>query len=158
MKCLTTLSIFINVATRGQASIVWLSFCLSEGPFCNISQLVQCGATSLVSHLFSSIKMTTTSTTPSTFCLLLLQGAAIKKRNLFKRIKNWKSHKHAFATSLGTGMGMGTVRFPSLPLGLPLNKGFSGTVWVAVKGLRPWKMAMLLLTHCKYLVFHLTGF
>lgn len=42
MKCLTTLSIFINVATRGQASIVWLSFCLSEGPFAILASL--CGA------------------------------------------------------------------------------------------------------------------
>lgn len=43
MKCLTTLSIFINVATRGQATIVCLSLrmsvCLTEGPYAVLASL-----------------------------------------------------------------------------------------------------------------------
>lgn len=120
MKCLTTLSIFINVATRGQATIVCLS--VWEGPLAILASL----PASLVSHLFWALSRwrRVVDLLPSTSSR---GGNQKKKWNLFKRIKNWKSHKHAFATSLGTAGR--SPPLPSLPLGLPLNR--TPFFWVA---------------------------
>lgn len=74
------------------------------GSFCNISQLVRCGAVRRpLCHIFLALSRWRRRRRP--FAFFFSSRGGNKKWNLFKRIKNWKSHKHAFATSLGTGTG-----------------------------------------------------